>query len=408
MGLGYTSPIKINCSVQSLESVLNMLDNMKYDFTSKTTQVLPIFNRMNKWYGYDQYDAYNNCEATAIFTMSIFQAIDKTFGAYLEQDVLIDEIKIKDYYDNQPNKLQAMRNVINNSIKIEDALVANIILNTRNELSAFGLTTTNILNVPAVEARMDEYYGYVDSYEEEDDEPDIVAQEIVDEMNGVHQSEVSEVIPVTTNIVVESTAPNESLKELNKPQLVFRTAENARDARIISSIQDEINISVQSIIEQMREASLEMKIPDLEAEEVSADELEQFSKVLQKQETIDKTKEQYQELDQELEINETGAKEEDKYSSGIVSTDAIKAANTDDPYFVNASYLMQFTDAFSDKRAETVGLTEEEVEALKKSSVAELGDSINRLVEAIKLAEEKKKMMIYLKRLMKEFKNMLI
>lgn len=205
-GIGYNAPIKINCSVEALEDVLNMLDKMEYSFTSKTQKVLPIYDRMNTWYGYDQYDSYNKVEASAIFTMAIFNAIQKTFYTYLDQDVKIDDILIRDYYDSKPNKLQAMRDIINNSIKLEDALLANIILNTRNELSEFGLTTTNILNVPIIEARMQECYGYqfVGNYESQ--EPEGIAEEIINEMvfYEPEKKSVPEVIPVTTNIVMEN------------------------------------------------------------------------------------------------------------------------------------------------------------------------------------------------------------
>lgn len=212
-GLGYTAPIKINCSVESLETIMKTLDNMRYSFTSKTKKVLPIYDRMNTWYGYDQYDAHNGVEASAIFTMAIFQAVQKSFDSYLDQAVEINGVLIKDYYESQPNKLQAMRDIINNSVTLGDALIANIILNTRNELSAFGLTTTNILNVPIVEVRMQEFYGYEDTKRETFEydpslDADTIAKEILDEMvvevvGKSKDDETLEVIPVETNIVIE-------------------------------------------------------------------------------------------------------------------------------------------------------------------------------------------------------------
>lgn len=213
-GLGYTAPIKINCSLEALEKVVTMLDNMRHSFTSKTIKTLPIYDRFNTWYGYDQYDHYNEVEASAIFTMAIFQALEKTFDMYLEQDVEISGVLIKEYYNSKPNKLQAMRDIIKNSVALEDAFLANVILNTRNELASFGLTPTNILNAPAVEGRMKKFYGYEDKKENVDYlNADEIAKEIVSEMVNedepledidVKEKEVvSTVIPVKTSIVIE-------------------------------------------------------------------------------------------------------------------------------------------------------------------------------------------------------------
>ena len=369
VGLGYTSPIKINCSVESLVEVLHMLDGMKYNFTSKMAKVLPIFNRFNTWYGYDQYDAYNGVEASAIFTMAIFQAIDKTFDVYLEQDVMINDVNVKEYYDSKPNKLIAMRDIIKNSIALEDALVSNIILNTRNELSAFGLNVTNILNVPAVEARMNEYYG--NSLVNPSDEASLIVSEMTLESE---EEDFSQVIPVTTNIVMESDVN----QELVKPKVEFMTREQIKDETLVASIQDEITSSVEEVISQMRQASNNLKIKDVEAYEASQEEVDEIASLQAKEEKIDKTKKQYQELDQELvDDNQTVGKSEVKPLNHV----------GDDAYFVNASYLVKYARDFSNSIAEKVDLTDEEVEALKNTSVAELSESINRLVDAIKSEE---------------------
>lgn len=584
-GLGYTAPIKINCSVEVLAIIVDLFDHLKHTVTSKTIKVLPIYDRMNTWYGYDQYDSHNEVEASAIFTMAVFKSMQKTFDAYLDQSVEIDGVLIKDYYENKSNKVQAMRDIINNSIALEDALITNIILNTRNELSSFGLTTTNILNVPAVEARMEDYYKYELLSDGEDFEPEIAADGIINEMvlnQDIFIDEKSdlegEVIPVTTDIVmeeessleeiiedldqivlsseesdlseedifsdiieetpseeeinlpdeevviessseeesdlsegdissdiieetsgeeditladdevqsaevietvnevseneqaiIEKTAEQISLEELHNPDklelvnpesncleyqlkdgllipdladiaytgdsliealryggyqtdfdyicsvaahfnynyegstedktkmldilrnlpkyyfdgtpkegvksvdkvletkeekleesenLVLRTSEEARDESVISSLDGEIERAVQDVLIQMRQAASE--IPNV----VGISEV---------------TEEQYQNLVDQEKIDDTSLE-----INGDKNLDEVN----DGHYYVNADYLMQFAGDFEDKKNSKEGLSSEEVEALKNTSIATLSDSINRLVDTIQIAEE--------------------
>lgn len=261
-GLGYTAPIKINCSVEALETIMKMLDNMKHSFTSKTKKVLPIYDRFNTWYGYDQYDSYNEVDASAIFTMAIFQAIQHTFDAYLDQAVEINGVLIKDYYENKPNKLQAMRDIIANSIALEDAFLANVILNTRNELAAFGLTATNILNVPIVEARMKDFYGYeeLDEYDSSLD-ADIIAKEIISEMvsndKETKEEDVAEVIPVNTSIVIEEPLKNgdEKKEDLKDDEII---EEDSHDSDEVIEV-NEPKIETIDVKEELQKASVQSK-----------------------------------------------------------------------------------------------------------------------------------------------------
>ncbi len=158
---GYNAPIKLKCKTKDLDKMISFLDGMSIEFIRKTQAILPIYDIVGTWYGYEQV-LENGKTSTSTICNAIYDAIVSVVSSYIEtNDVLMEDgMLARDYLANFKNKYVAIRKVLSNILEKDyDEVISNIVEETKNMATNYGINLADCLRFESVNLSVEEIFG---------------------------------------------------------------------------------------------------------------------------------------------------------------------------------------------------------------------------------------------------------
>lgn len=178
---GYNTPIKLKCSSEELDKMIDFLNDIEKDFIEFIgTDYSPLDSTVPEiydiawasWFGYTQ--VLDGKTSASRLCNAIYDALCSVIIDYIHNNdyVMADGKKAEDFYNEFGNKYVAIRKIFQDiclNTKLEyTSIIINIFGETLNNFERLGIDENDILRFAEINEKVEKCFGKADFIEEED------------------------------------------------------------------------------------------------------------------------------------------------------------------------------------------------------------------------------------------------
>lgn len=225
---GYNTPIKLKCSTEELNKMIDFLNDIKEDFiefidvnyNSLVSTVPEIYDiAYASWFGYTQ--VLDGKTAASRLCNAIYDALCSVIIDYIHNNdyVMADGKKAEDFYNEFGNKYVAVRKILQDICLNRNleyiSIMTSIFEGTLNNFEHFGIDENDILRFAEINKKVEECFGKVEFLEDD-------SNTLFEEGEGIIETPVS--IIRNFELVSPEEAKNLTEEDYLKAEELFRQA----------------------------------------------------------------------------------------------------------------------------------------------------------------------------------------